>query len=198
MELMTWKGVKSEMNRKNYFSKGFTLIELLVVVGILAILAIAALIAINPLESQRRSRDSARLQDMARLSASVEAFYNDNGIGDATVGTLPASKQSKLEGSNIRSQGCGIGGSWLDVDVCAYLKQVPLDPQNARLISAVTTPTGTTRSDVTASYGFVFSNGNYEFCTYLEADKNRQLLNDGGNGAAFFETGTQLALNCTP
>src|SRR3990167_3195961 len=69
-----------------YARQGFTLIELLVVVGILAVLAVAALIAINPLEAQRRSRDSARLQDMARLSASVEAFINDFGAGNAAVG----------------------------------------------------------------------------------------------------------------
>lgn len=189
---------------KSYMKKGFTLIELLVVVGILAILAIAALIAINPLEAQRRSRDSARLQDMARLSAATEAFMNDYGNGDATVGLLPtALVQSSGAGTAVRSQPCNgtSSGNWLGVNLCPYLKQVPLDPNNGRVFSTISTATGTTRADTPAtggSYGFITSNGQYEFCTRLEAEKNRELLNDGGNASAAFETGTVVSLNCTP
>jgi prepilin-type N-terminal cleavage/methylation domain-containing protein len=175
--------------------KGFTLIELLVVVGIIAILAIAALIAINPLEAQRRSRDSARLQDLARLSSVIEAYINDNG----STG-LPAATNT---GATVaRSQACSTT-NWLgNLNFCQYIKQIPLDPQNGRVINALTgggTAASPTRADVNAGYGFVWSAaaGNYELCSRLEASKNFEVLSaDGGNAPALFETGTDLSLGC--
>lgn len=171
--------------------QGFTLIELLVVVGILAILAIAALIAINPLEAQRRARDSTRLADLARLSAVMETYMNDEGI--ATLA------DSDTQGSgNRRSDTCG-ATNWLGVDLCQFLKQVPVDPQNARVI-AVIDAVGA-RAQETAGYGFAIdtATGGYEICAFLEAEKNVEILeSDGGSDANIFETGTQLALPCNP
>lgn len=184
---------------KSYMKKGFTLIELLVVVGILAVLAIAALIAINPVEAQRRSRDSARLQDMARLTATVETYINDNG----TTGLASASHPAVT----LRSQPCTASAHWLGaVDLCQYLKQVPLDPSNNRPISVLpSSAAGAARVSRTAGYGFAISaaTGDYEFCTFLEAEKNRDLLNDGGGGGTdnvlTFETGIGTStLTCTP
>lgn len=170
-------------------NKGFTLIELLVVVGIIAILAIAALIAINPLEAQRRSRDAARLQDMARLSAAIEAYMNDTGV------TGLAARNTTGTG---RSTTCAAAG-WLAVDLCQYMKQLPQDPQEGQLISALTNVAGT-RANVTAGYGFRYLNGNYEFCTFLEGLSNQgTLTNDGGNDVSIFETGSNLnTTNCAP
>jgi type IV pilus assembly protein PilA len=175
--------------------KGFTLIELLVVVGILAVLAIAALIAINPVEAQRRSRDSARLQDMARLTGSIEAFINDNGTA-----LLPVAAVTSVGAGLNRSQQCG-ATNWLTVDLCDYLKQVPADPLNTRSASIVTTAAGVRANQANIVYGFDFdaATGNYELCTYLEADKNAEILNDGGSGTQVdnFETGIGIAaVNC--
>ena len=170
-------------------NNGFTLIELLVVVGIIAILAIAALIAINPIEAQRRSRDGARLQDMARLTAAVEAFINDNGMQGSALGTLTAG--TSLGDGQIRSQPCA-AGNWMTVDLCDYLKQVPLDPLNDRQSPALTTIAGV-RASRLFGYGFAVNvnTGNYELRTYLESDKSIELLSDGGTAAQVdnFETG---------
>ncbi|MCR4263841.1 MAG: prepilin-type N-terminal cleavage/methylation domain-containing protein [Candidatus Roizmanbacteria bacterium] len=186
-------------------NKGFTLIELLVVVGIIAILAIAALIAINPLEAQRRSRDSARLQDMARLTSVIEAYINDQGYATLADGTTAA---AALTG--IRSQNCAANAHWLDpaggtaMDLCPYIKQVPLDPLNNRATSALD-GTGTQaapgRTSRVTHYSFDVdvNTGNYEFCTILESDINwPTIVNDSGNANGFFEAGVRTNLqNCT-
>lgn len=169
-------------------NKGFTLIELLVVIGIIAILAVAALIAINPLEAQRKARDSARLQDMSRLSAAMEAYINDAGYGalvDKSSGTV-----------TVRSQPCTTA-SWLGVDLCEYLKSIPVDPSNAKTISIVASSGGTTRTSATARYGFTVSSGTgtFAFCTYLEAEGSRELLNDGAPTDNNFDTSS---FACTP
>lgn len=177
--------------KKSYFNKGFTLIELLVVVGILAVLAIAALIAINPIEAQRNSRDAARLQDMARLTSTVEAYINDVGTAGLTTSAHPAVV--------FRSQPC-TAGNFLGPDVCQYLKSVPLDPLNNRVISVLpSSVAGAARvqTPITgAGYGFAINavSGNYKLCTYLEAERNRNVLNDGGLTAGIFETGPNVGL----
>ncbi|MBI4137594.1 prepilin-type N-terminal cleavage/methylation domain-containing protein [Candidatus Roizmanbacteria bacterium] len=186
-------------------NKGFTLIELLVVVGIIAILAIAALIAINPLEAQRRSRDSARLQDMARLTSVIEAYINDQGYATLTNQTTGVAALTGL-----RSQNCAANSHWLDpaagtaMDLCPYIKQVPLDPLNNRPTSALD-GTGTAaapgRANRTTHYSFQVNTGTgaYEFCTILESDINwGTIVNDSGNQAGFFEAGVQTnTLTCT-
>jgi len=178
-------------------TQGFTLIELLVVVGILAVLAIAALIAINPLEAQRKARDSTRLTDIARLQSVIEAYINDEGA----VGITNGNHQSNAVGQ-VRSQSCA-SGNWIGaIDLCPYLKQVPLDPMNARTVSVLNGAGGRVQTPVAgAGYGFFYSTGtgDYEFCLYLEADKNDEILNsDGGSTANLFETGTDLTLACAP
>lgn len=179
--------------------KGFTLIELLVVVGILAVLAIAALIAINPLEAQRKARDSSRLTDIARLQSVIEAYINDEGA----VGITNGNHQSNTVGQ-VRSESCD-SGNWIGgIDLCPYLKQVPLDPMNARRVSVLDpgAPGGRAQTPAAgAGYGFFYDTGtgDYEFCMYLEADKNDEILNtDGGSTDNLFETGTDLTLACAP
>lgn len=191
------------MNKRNYFTKGFTLIELLVVVGILAVLAVAALIAINPLEAQRRSRDSARLQDLARITAAVEAASNDVGQLWAADQSLQTSSAATVN-LGVRSQNCG-ATSWLGVDLCQYLKQVPLDPQNGRPMSALDgagTAAAPTRAAVArANYALTFraASGQFRVCTYLEGASNWSILsNDGGVTADRFETGTNVGVAAAP
>lgn len=184
--------------KKSYFKRGFTLIELLVVVGILAVLAIAALIAINPVEAQRRSRDSARLQDMARLSAALEASIND--VGQPWVAnTIVRSSTGAGNNAGVRSQPCGV--SWVGVDFCDYLKQVPLDPQNGRPVSALTgagTAANPTRASIPFAHytiSYAGASGHYRICTSLESDKNFEVLaTDGGVSLNFFETGSNVSL----
>jgi len=179
-------------------NKGFTLIELLVVVGIIAILAVGALIAINPLEAQRRSRDSARLQDMARLTSVIEAYINDNGY-DA-LPTTATTEVATLTG--LRSQNCAANSHWLDpaggtsMDLCSYIKQIPLDPLNNRGTSALTgdapPPASEARANRVTHYSFYADTGSgaYEFCTILESDQNyNTMINDSGNQPEFFEAG---------
>ncbi len=172
---------------------GFTLIELLVVVGILAILTIAALIAINPLEMQRRSRDSARLTAIARLQSVIETYINDEGLG-AFVGANDVTSVGQGTG---KSQDCA--NNWVGVDLCQYLKQVPMDPQNDRSITVLDGTGG--RLNSTAGYAFFIDTdtGDYEICTYLEAENNNDILaDDSGNQADVFENGTNTdVISCS-
>jgi len=193
---------------KSYFKMGFTLIELLVVVGILAVLAVAALIAINPLEAQRRSRDSARLQDLARITAAIEAASNDVGQLWVADQNLQSSSATTVN-LGVRSQNCGIAvnPNWLGVDLCQYLKQVPLDPQNGRPLIALD-GTGTAAApgraaiaSTRANYALTYTaaSGQFRVCAYLEAGSNWSILiNDGGASTNRFETGTNVGISAAP
>jgi len=72
-------------------AKGFTLVELLIVIAILGVLAAVVLVAINPAEQLARGRDASRLQEVAQLGHSVQAYYTAQGalLSTYTSGVAP-------------------------------------------------------------------------------------------------------------
>lgn len=170
--------------------KGFTLIELLIVIGILAVLAITILLALNPAEAQRKTRDLQRVKDLGTLQAVVDQFINDN----PTV----------ILGANITSTAVrNCSGGWLGaaIDVCGYIQQLPIDPNQGtqRLIATGGPTTITTTNGM--NYQVRVLNGTYNICVRQESlSNNPKLIGDGagttGNHGAWVETGSALTLDC--
>ncbi len=176
--------------------KGFTLIEMLVVTGIIAVITIMALFFANFQESQKRSRDTVRVQDLAKLGGVMEAYMGDRGLMNVPGGSVRSIDQASFTGR--RSMPCN--NSWLPDDLCQYIKQVPADPRNGISVTTVNHPSASVQHTGTVgAYTFAINSasGDYEFCTRLEAEKNRWLLNDNGNSPDIFEAGSNTqAVTC--
>ncbi len=97
------------MIRKNHkYYPGFTLIELLVVMAILALLAMVGLGSFQ--NTQMKSRDAKRKNDLAQLQKSLEMYNNDKN-------RYPLSAEFP-----------GSGGEWRDATSNElYIKKVPAD-----------------------------------------------------------------------
>ena len=63
-------------NLKNKRKKGFTLVELLIVVIVIGILASIAIVSYNG--TQKRARDSKRLNDISEITKALEVYYSVN------------------------------------------------------------------------------------------------------------------------
>lgn len=72
------RGAKQRRRGGTAVESGITMIEVIIVVALLAILLIISLSYINS-SSLKRSRDSKRKDDLARLKVAVEEYYNDHG-----------------------------------------------------------------------------------------------------------------------
>lgn len=175
---------------KNILKKGFTLIELLIVIGILGILIAAVLFTLNPAEAQRKGRDVQRLRDIGTLQTILENMVQDNVL------TADLAADSSSGTSDCAT-------SWLGSDVCNYASKVPIDPVNQ---ATTTVATGTvaggtcTAAELTgqpAYYYVTFSAASrtYEINVRQESKSGcSKLAGDGGDSAAFVETGTGLTL----
>lgn len=190
-------------HRRNYSIKkqsttGFTLVELLVVIAIVAILAAVVVLIINPLELTRRSRDAARLSDLANLQQAInvaaqEATTSGTDIlcfGGFTSGSV-CSEDTDPEGANTRSAN---GTGWVKVNLgtqkSVSVPTLPVDPIN------------------NADYHYTYcSNGSaWEIDTKLESEQQKPKMGtDGGPDAqhnevtgavpnGVYETGSDLSL----
>jgi prepilin-type N-terminal cleavage/methylation domain-containing protein len=171
--------------RRNYSIKkqsttGFTLVELLVVIAIVAILAAVVVLIINPLELTRRSRDAARLSDLANLQQAInvaaqEATTSGNDIlcaqglnaGICTEDTDPEQTNTRLAN----------GTGWVKVNLgtqkSVSVPTLPVDPIN------------------NADYHYTYcSNGSaWEINTKLESEQQKPKMGtDGGPDAVHNET----------
>lgn len=141
------------MISRNRFKKGFTLIELLVVISIIGMLVAVA--AVSFTSTQRRSRDSRRVQDLEAIQKALEQYaalgtgiYPGNATTPATSPnpalpnfTLPKDPQTSVV-YNMR-----IGTT--AYCVCAKLESVSLGNASADVTTTTcntTAPTSDTAS----------------------------------------------------
>lgn len=166
-------------------AKGFTLVELLVVIAIIAILAAVVVLIINPIELTKRSRDAARLTDLANLQQAInvaaqEATASGQDILCATGWDAAASNcqgDSKTDGRSSN------GSGWVRVNLSATksvsVPTLPIDPIN----------------DDAHKYTY-YSNGSaWEINAVLESDQQKgKMGTDGGDNIDKFEVGSNLEL----
>lgn len=121
--------------------KGFTLVELLVVIAIVAILAAIVILVINPLEMTKRSRDAARLADLASLQQAINvAFSEATGTGRAVLCYDPANPDDGLPDALCTGNSADTGArasdgtGWVKVKFSSKTVSVPVlpaDPTNS-------------------------------------------------------------------
>lgn len=165
-------------------ARGFTLVELLVVIAIIAILAAVVVLIINPIELTKRSRDAARLTDLANLQQAINvAAQEATQSGDAILcagTTAPCTGQSNSTDANNRKSD---GSGWVKVNLSAQksvsVPTLPVDPIN----------------DGTHYYTYASDGNGWEIDAVLESDQYKdKMANDGGNNDTAYEVGSNLTL----
>lgn len=165
--------------------EGFTLVELLVVIAIVAILAAIVVLIINPLELTKRSRDAARLTDLANLQQAINVAVQEATNSSTNIlcnGTaLPCSGES---GTGTRAAD---GTGWVKVNLSSSksvsVSTLPVDPLN----SGTNVYTYQTNSNANSPA--------WEINAVLESQQyTSKMANDGGNNANAYEVGSDLTI----
>ncbi len=170
--------------------KAFTLIELLIVIAIIGILAVTVLLALNPAEAQKKSRDTLRIKDATTLQAAFEQLIDSglaipSGVGEVgnAAGVTSTATTGAATNVGVKSQSCS--SSWLGatLDVCAYIRTVPLDPANGADRTVVGQATAQRMY-----YRAVINGSGYEIGVRQESTANAtKVTGDGGNNDDWFE-----------
>ena len=164
-------------------ARGFTLVELLVVIAIIAILAAVVVLIINPLELMKRSRDAARLTDLANLQQAINVAVQEStqsGQALACNGTTsPADCSSKSTDTNGRVTD---GTGWVEVNLSAQksvtVPTLPIDPINS----------------ATYHYTYCGNGETWRIETVLESDKQKgKMETDGGPVDTLYEVGSDMS-----
>jgi len=178
---------------KHTQQKGFTLIELLVVIAIIGILAAVILLAINPAEMLRKTRDSARLQEITNLKKGI-----DSQIATETANILePVQSANRCTFADPCNSSTGTrnieGTGWLPLDLQDYIPVLPVDPRDN--ISNTRIATGI---QATPRIWFATDGSAYKLGIYMESSQNTNLLiNDGGTDSTLYELGTTISTAMT-
>lgn len=174
---------------KKSLEKAFTLVELLIVIGIIGVLSVTVLVNLNPGEAQKKSRDAQRIKDLGDLYNAIELYVADTG--NTFTGALAGTPRFSNGLTNDAQRTNCTNSGWLElaVNLCPYIKRLPLDPRNTATIG-FTTSTGGTVSAV-ARYGWNVEAGTtqmFKLYTRLESRDNRaKYAQDGGNSAEVYE-----------
>ncbi len=167
----------SQSQREDH--KGFTLVELLVVIAIIAILAAVVVLIINPLELTRRSRDAARLTDLANLqqaiNVSVQEATGASAVNILCFNGLTNTGGTSCVGNSATGTRVANGTGWVQADLTAQksvsVPTLPVDPVN--------TNTGTANG---YHYTYCSDGSNWEIDTRLESEQQASKMgNDGGD-----------------
>lgn len=174
-------------------TRGFTLVELLVVIAIIAILAAVVVLIINPIELTRRSRDAARLTDLANLQQAINVAAQEATSSGSEIlckgVSAPCVDSSFPITENVTRKADGTG--WVKVDMSSQksvsVPTLPVDPLN----------------DATFNYDYASNGSAWEINAVLESDQQKaKMYNDGGNNndsttgttTARYEVGSDLTL----
>ncbi len=163
-------------------NKGFTLVELLVVIAIVAILAAVVVLVINPLELTRRSRDAARLADLANIQQAINVAVQE-ATGSGTAGLLCVGTTSPCTGDSGAGTRVSNGAGWVKVNLSGQqsvsVPTLPVDPTN----------TGT------SIYRYSSNGTAWEIDAALEStQQSAKMTSDGGNCDTRYEVGSDLTL----
>jgi len=151
--------------------KGFTLVELLVVIAIIAILAAVVVLIINPLELTRRSRDAARLTDLANLQQAINVSVQEATGSSATdILCSQGLTAGACRGDSDTGTRVANGGGWVQADLTAQrsvsVPTLPVDPVNSPAYH----------------YTYCSDGNNWEINTRLESEQQAAKMgNDGGD-----------------
>lgn len=172
---------------RNQF-EGFTLVELLVVIAIVAILAAVVVLIINPLELTKRSRDAARLTDLANLQQSINvAVQESTNSGQYLLcgGQQAQCGQAYTTANATSATRASDGTGWVKVDLSSAnavsVPTLPIDPVN----SGANVYTYQANAGGTA----------WEINAVLESQQQAaKMQNDGGNNSGAYEVGSVLTI----
>lgn len=166
-------------------ARGFTLVELLIVIAIIAVSAAIVVLVVNPIELTRRSRDAARLSDLANLQQAITV-----AVGEATESGTDILCSQGFDAATSRCRGTSTdtgardsdGTGWVDVNFSnlgVSIPVLPADPQNT-----------------TASHYTYCSDGDaWEINANLESEQqDDKETTDGGGDDALYEVGSDLTL----
>ena len=163
------------LTKGNIFSQrsGFTLIELMVVFLILTLVYSFVVLAIKPGEIRQKAHDVARIADINKISAAIEAYISDRGVPPDVANVIRGSTISVGLGSPSLSNGQG----WIGEDLSRYLEKLPLDPINVNPYF----------------YRYRHNGVKYEIDALLEF-YFEAASKDGGNDSLRYERGTDLTI----
>lgn len=189
------KTAQSRFNR-DQVQRGFTLVELLVVIAIIAILAAVVVLIINPLELTRRSRDAARLTDLANLQQAINVAVQEasnSGQNIACNGTGSTCSSNSVAGTRI-TNGTGWVQMNLGVQTSVSVPTLPIDPTNTNSGG----PSAGSAANKGYHYLYCGSGDNWEIITVLESvQQSPKMSNDGGtttDSNDYYEVGSVLNL----
>lgn len=166
--------------------KGFTLIELLVVIAIIIVLAGVVVVVIKPLELNRRSRDAARLAELANLQQAINIAAQEatqSGEQVLCTGSSYPCGGSAAQGSSNTGTRASVGTGWVKVNLGSQqsvsMPTLPIDPVN----------------DTTYHYTYCADNDQWELSAKLESEQYLgKMAGDGGNEDGLYELGSNLTL----
>lgn len=168
-------------------ARGFTLVELLIVIAIIAILAAIAILIVNPIELTKRSRDAARLSDMANLQQAINVAVQE-AADPATLlcnGVVNANFYCTGKSTNANATKAD-GSGWVKVNLggqqSVSVPALPTDPGNT-----------TTYHYLYCAYAPATGTPTWEINAVLESNQYiDKMTKDGGNDDAKYEVGSKI------
>lgn len=191
-------------------SPSFTLLELLVVIALLAVLAAVTVVVIQPAELLKRSRDTARTNDLGSIHRALAYLSSlTSGLSFGTSNTvyisvpdpaLAAGQTSACPNMGLPALPSGWsyrcvsqadlrkinGAGWIPVDFTQFpggapLSVLPIDPVNEA---------------ASGRYYTYVTGGSWELTALFESEKqSEKAAKDGGVDPAMYEVGTNLKLS---
>jgi len=166
-------------------ARGFTLVELLVVIAIIAILAAVVVLIINPLELMRRSRDAARLTDLANLQTAINVAVQESTSSSSNMACN--ADPNPCPDNSVDGARTVDGNGWVHVNFSnqksVTVPTLPIDPVN----------------NPTYHYTYCGSGDDWLIKTVLESEQQAQKMQTDGIDDGYYQVGSDMTLNdsCT-